>query len=280
MREEDLSLPAADGLPLAATLFEPSGAADRAVLVVPATGVPRRFYAPVCRHLARRGMACLSWDWRGIGGSAPPGSLRHVDATMLDWGEKDLEGALGWAARRWRGATLLAVGHSFGGQALGLAPSAVGLAGAVTVASQSGYLGHWPLTRALLFAGLWYVVVPVLTRLRGYFPAGLLGLGEDLPAGVALQWARWCRSPDYLGRWEGHARLRFPILSLSFSDDAYASRRSVEWLNARFTGAPVEHRHLTPDELGVDEIGHLGFFREGRVPALWNEVAGWLEGRG
>ena len=38
-------------------------------------------------------------------------------------------------------------------------------------------------------AVLWHGVMPLVTRVVGYFPAQILGLGEDIPAGVAMQWA-------------------------------------------------------------------------------------------
>lgn len=276
--EQQLEIPATDGFRLAASLTLPEGGdsdPDRMVLIAPATGVPRSFYQRFADFLSGQGLGVVSWDWRGIGGSAPD-SLRGFEATMRDWGEKDLQGVLEWTNERFPDAVLTAVGHSYGGQGIGLAPTARRLRGLVTVATQSGYWGHWPSPEKYRFALLWYVLMPGLTRLLGYFPSSLLGLGEDLPPGVALEWARWCRSPEYLGDYDGHARLEMPILSLSFTDDTYGPREGVEWMHERFTAAEVEMRHLTPDEVGAERVGHLGFFRDGVVPGLWEEVADWL----
>ena len=41
------------------------------------------------------------------------------------------------------------------------------------------------------------LVLPLGTRLTGYGTTALLGLGENLPAGVALQWSRWCARGGY-----------------------------------------------------------------------------------
>lgn len=286
-RTPTLRIPAGDGFELAATCYsaDASALASRGlVLVVPATGVPRRLYHPLATFLAAQGFDALTWDWRGTGESRPS-TLRGFQATMTDWATLDFGGVLAWTAGPAHGRRLLAIGHSFGGQVLGLASAAAATEGgpdrgtpfaaAVTVAAQSGYWGHWPRPQRYLYALLWYLGMPALTTLCGYFPSSRLGLGEDLPAGVARQWARWCRSPAYMGDYSGHARFKAPILALSFADDSFASRDAVEALHREYRATSVEHRHVSPVELGVPRIGHFGFFKPG-VPALWQQVADWL----
>jgi len=138
--------------------------------------------------------------------------------------------------------------------------------------------GHWPRPAAWRYALLWYVAMPGLTHLLGHFPGRLLGLGEDLPRGVALRWARWCRTPDYLGDFSGHARFTAPLLAYSFADDVYAPARAVDWLHDRYGSTSKERRHVTPRDLGVARIGHFGFFRPDAEP-LWREAADWLAAR-
>ena len=43
-----------------------------------------------------------------------------------------------------------------------------------------------------------------------------------------------------------------------------------------YTHAEIEMRWVKPEELGVREIGHLGFFRSDVGAALWDEALGWL----
>jgi predicted alpha/beta hydrolase len=278
-----LRISATDGFSLAANTYAPASGGSTAslVLIAPATGVVKRLYDPFATFLAAHGFEVLTWDWRGTGESRPP-SLRGFHATMTDWAELDLGGALAWAAERASdrpgrpGRRVLAVGHSFGGQALGLAPGGEQLAAALTVAAQSGYWGHWPRPRRYLYAALWYLAMPGLAAVLDYFPSRRLGLGEDLPRGVAQQWARWCRSPRYLENYAGHRRLRMPMLALSFADDPFAPRPAVEALHREYAGATVSHRHLRPADVGAPRIGHFGFFKPG-LPALWADVAAWLE---
>ena len=98
---------------------------------------------------------------------------------------------------RYNTLPLAYVGHSFGGQALGLLANNTEVSRALLIAAQAGY---WKLMaspeRYRVYAMLNFVGAaphPVL----GYTP-GWTGIGEDLPKGVFLQWARWVMSPRYL----------------------------------------------------------------------------------
>ena len=271
----DLTLPATDGFSIAATEFGDAAARGRVVLIAPATGVRRRLYEAFADFLAGEGFGVVTWDWRGTGDSRPA-SLRGFEATMREWGQRDLAGVIDWASTRYPGARLVAVGHSFGGQSIGLAANRGRVQRLVTVGAQSGYVGHWPRPQRYMYAGLWYLAMPLATRAAGYFPARLFRLGEDLPRGVALQWARWCRTPGYLGEWSGHRAFSSPILSIGFMDDPFAPPEAVHALHARYGSKKQQNWLIAPEELGAKRIGHFGFFRPGVTPTLWRDVAEWL----
>jgi predicted alpha/beta hydrolase len=275
-RHSNISVPAADGFPLAATLFLPERDTGTVVLISPATAVLRRLYATLAEYLAARGCTVLTWDWRGTGDSRPA-SLRGFAGSMRTWAESDLEGVIQWAGGQFPKRSLTAVGHSFGGQAFGLAPSATRFKALVTIAAQSGYVGHWPLAQRAWLRVLWHVLMPTLSHTLGYFPARALRLGEDLPKGVALQWASWCTSPGYHGDLRRGARLEVPLLAYSIADDWIAPRRAVDALHASYTNCRVVRRHLSPRDLGVARIGHLGLLRPAHA-SVWEDIAGWLGG--
>lgn len=267
-----------DGFPLAATRHKAAGRRKGVLLVAPATGVPQRYYAAFARYFAANGWDVLTWDWRGVADSRHGLSTRDPRLTMRAWGSDDLTAAIAWADRRAPTAPVVLVGHSFGGHGVGLARNASRLDALVLVASQHGWLGHWPLASQAVLAPWWWLVVPGLTRLFGRLPSRQLGLGEDLPAGVANEWARWCRSREFLGEWQGHAALTAPLLAFSFSDDRIAPPRAATALLREYRSASrLLHRHLTPQEVGRKRVGHFGFFREGVVPGLWQECAGFLD---
>jgi len=277
----EVEIPAADGFPLAASAFDaPASPRRPPVLVLSATGVARAYYARFAAFLATEGFPALSLDYRGIGGSRR-GPLRGLVARMQDWAELDAAAALEFAAARWRSDRVLIVGHSFGGQAVGLLPRPERIAGALFVGAQSGYWGHWPGVSRYGMWLLWHAVIPSLTALLGRLPSRRLGMGEDLPAGVARQWAAWGRRPRYVldalpGARQSYALVRAPIRSISFSDDAFAPRAAADALAAFYAGAVVERVHLQPFDLGVREVGHFGYFRERFSDSLWRDALRFL----
>jgi predicted alpha/beta hydrolase len=275
-----LRVSATDGYALGARKYGEQGAGPY-VVIAGATAVKQAFYARFSAWLSLRGFTVLSFDYRGVGESRPE-RLRGFDARLRDWGQRDLEGVLRFALDDRGDRPLHLIGHSVGGQLLGLAESSRHLQRVVTVASQSGYWGHWRGVSALHKAAVWYGLLPVLGTALGYVP-GRFGLGEDLPRGVALEWARWCRHPDYLFgdglSAEGFERLHAEVLAFSVADDDYAPHQAVDWLHARYVNADVERVHLSAKALGVRSIGHFGVFRSALQDSVWPELASFLAPR-
>lgn len=266
---------AVDGLELGATLFHPTRAARGTVIVNGATGVPASYYSSFAEHLAASGLRVVTYDYRGVGASRPD-SLRGFSATMSDWAELDARSVLGHVRERFGDSPLFWLGHSFGGQALGLIDDAREVTGAVLVGSQLGDLSFWPLPDRLKLSVLLGGLLPAVTRGFGYLP-GAIGVGEDLPKGVAEEWARWCLTRGYFLEAHPVARRRFarfdkPTLLFSMSDDDFAPEPAVAQLMALLSSAPLEHRRVIPSELGVEAIGHFGFFRPRFTDTLWREV--------
>ncbi len=279
----ELRIAAKDGYVVAATLFAPKGPARGVVLLASAIGVKRRFYARFATYLAEGGLATLTLDYRGIGDSRPA-SLRGFETTLHDWAELDLAAAATELHARFPDLPLLWVGHSVGGQLMGFVPEAK-VHAAMFVASQSGYFGHWNGLGFALMATLWHAAIPGIVPLAGYLPSRVLGLGEDLPAGVATEWARWGRDPDYLLL---HARERHggafltyegPLRSLTIADDAYAPARAVRALVDCYPFAAREVVRVRPRDVGVTKIGHFGFFAPRFRRTLWSDARAWLSSK-
>ena len=198
---------------------------------------------------------------------------------MRDWAEKDIGGALDYLARATHGARLIGIGHSFGALALGLVPGNERYVAALTVGAQSGYWKHW---RGTGRAGMWFlthVLLPGMSRICGYLPARIFGQGEDLPAGVAREWASWCRHPGYivgaLGAQAAYARFAAPIRAYAVADDGYAPPAAVEAFLEFYPNAPRKRVDVDPAQHG-GPIGHFGFFRERFRENLWRDAADWL----
>jgi predicted alpha/beta hydrolase len=267
----------AQGHALAASVFEAPGS-DTVVLVNAATGVPRQFYKYFAAYFRDNGWTTVTYDYRGIGELAPP-SLRGFTVRMRDWALIDIPEVIDWVSSEFRPRRLFAVGHSFGGQGIGLIERPQRITAMVGVSAQSGYWGVQGGAEKYRARFAVTVLIPVLTRLFGYFPWSRFAAGEDLPAGVALEWARWCRDRNYLlgdetlplGRYDAFAA---PILAYSIEDDDWGTAPAVDDMMRAYRD--VTRRHLVPADYGLDKIGHMGFFRSGSE-AIWDEVIAWLE---
>jgi predicted alpha/beta hydrolase len=262
-----------DGVTLAATLFEPTPARG-SVVVLGATGAPASYYARFATFLAGRGYRVLTFDYRGIGRSRPT-TLRGYAATMEDWALSDARAAIQTLRAVDPDGPLALIGHSFGGQLIGLLDEARHTRAAVLMGAQLGYYGHWGGAERVRLAATWRVLVPALVGIFGYLPGGA-GIGTDLPGGVALQWARWCRHPEYLMGEFPDARDRYrrfdvPTLVVSARDDDFAPERAVRALIDRLPATTVWRRILDPIEFNGAPVGHFGFFRP-RFESVWREV--------
>jgi predicted alpha/beta hydrolase len=268
-----VTLTAADGFPLMARVYAPSTAARATLLVCSATAAPQTYYGPFALAAARAGFRVITYDYRGVGASRGR-SLRGMSATLTDWARLDAARAIDFA--RSFGDRVVHVGHSFGAQILGLTDAARRADAAILVGGQFGFYGHWPILRRPRMLATWRAIIPSATRVFGYLPKEL-GLGEDLPRGVAREWARWCTTPEYLLRDHPDALARFaafdkPVLAYSFTDDEFAPPRAVDAFVRCLSSAKVDHRHLRPADAGVRKMGHFGFFRPAQGGALWEEA--------
>jgi predicted alpha/beta hydrolase len=267
----------ADGTPLAVRVFEPETAVRGSVVIGGAMGVRQDFYEPFAQWLAAQGWRVSSFDYRGSGEShadKTSRSLRGFKADLFDWA-RDYEAVIDHAHLALPEQPLYLLGHSLGAQLPGLLNNGHKISGLLGVAAGNGY---WrenapQLKRSVLY--FWFILVPLTTRLFGYFPGRKLRKVGDLPAGVVLQWRKWCLNPRYSVGAEGeavrqrYANVRFPMLALSISDDEMMTLRGTHSLFNLYENAPREVRSITPAQMSVKRIGHFGAFRREQQARLW-----------
>lgn len=253
------------------------------VLISPATGVKQQFYLRFAAWLAAQGHDVLVFDYRGIGLSLH-GPLRACRAALHEWGQQDQVAAIEWLAQRTGQPRIGLIGHSAGGQMMGLLPNHARLARVVGVAASSGWFAAMrPAFRLKARLGL-RVLLPAGIALRGYAPASQVGLGEDLPARVALQWGQWCAAGGYATNavkgqphQDFHAQVRAPITVLHAADDDIANPGTVADLLRTFPAADKRAHCIVPAAHGLRRIGHIDWFR-GSHQVLWPLMAAPLRG--
>jgi predicted alpha/beta hydrolase len=87
-----------------------------------------------------KGHDVLVFDYRGIGLSLQ-GALKDCRASLQEWGQQDQVAAINWLVQRTGAKKVLLLGHSAGGQMIGLLPNHPLVARVVGVAASSGWFG-------------------------------------------------------------------------------------------------------------------------------------------
>jgi predicted alpha/beta hydrolase len=263
-----------DGRDLSITVFEPVRQVRGVAVVASAMATPATFYAAFARRLSEHGIRVVTFDYRTAVGT--PDEMRRENADVDRW-SADAAAVLAAAADEAErdGVPVTWIGHSLGGQIIPFVDHQR-LASIITIAVGDGYWRRNApvLRRKVPF--LWWVAAPVAMAVTGYFPGRRMGLGGDLPSGVLKQWSRWCRHPEYLqidhpDAPELFAAVTAPITVLSFSDNEVLSAESTQFLHGLYTGSDQAHRVVRPSDVGLDGIGHHGFFRKENAH-LWDDL--------
>jgi predicted alpha/beta hydrolase len=269
-----------DGYTISGRRYTPEKAKGR-IVVASATGVPQGFYQKFAQRAVSRGFEVITFDYRGIGESAPK-SLRGFHVDYRDWARLDLAGVL---QSQPNDLGIHLVGHSYGGHAFGVLPDLSKVKSLHTFATGAGWHGWMPKSEQIRVKFLWNVVGPIVTRSSGYLAWKRFGLGENLPLGIYRQWKYWCGFPNY---WfddptEGiqmqslFARVQVPITAFNAIDDKWATPASRDAFMKHYINSDLKLIDLNPAELQLKSIGHMGYFRRGSE-ALWDRVLDDIEG--
>ena len=202
---------------------------------------------------------------------------------MKAWGEYDFNKVIEWAIEYKKDLPWHCIGHSVGGQIIGLAKNNMHLQSCYCVSAQSGYWKHWEkLHKPRMFA-MWHTVIPGLSLLLGKVPGVLLG-GESLPGGIARQWAYWGRHQDYIVDdnstpiRDGFNTLKIPMKFLIIDDDLeFAPPKAVQAISSFYKNADTSIDVIQSSPVSGQSIGHFGFFRKQHKNTLWPQPLDWFE---
>ena len=282
-------IPALDGYELGGLLCSARGEKPTRVAVLhPGAGIRAVNYRRFALFLAQSGIPVLLYDYRGIGLSRPK-ALRGFRATVEDWAEYDCTGAIAWLRERFPPAQIVGIAHSIGALLVGGARNATHQAQLVLIGGHTAYCGDYGERYRLPMTLLWHGLMPAVTHVFGYFPASRLRLGDDIPGGVALQWAAR-RLPELRPAGTGPederthqlldrcALLQRPALLISISDDAFTGPAGTTRLLSYYPRLfPLKQVVFTPADAGARRLGHFGFFRRAGGSVLWPRFLGLLE---
>jgi predicted alpha/beta hydrolase len=272
----EIQIPAKDGFLLSASLWKQTN--PKGVIALNAgTCIKRNFYQTFCNWLALQNYDVINYDYRGVGGSSPM-NLEGFKASIVDWGRNDIAGVIDWVVTQYPNQKRYMIGHSMGGQVLGLADNINQLDKIVTLAASYGNWKNYTIPRRYKTGFFWATLIPLTTIKHGYFPAQKYNMGENWPKGVAWNWWAWClrRIPhstilDNKEIPHFYKQTKVPISAYFFTDDELATKRTIPHYQHDFANAPLEIKRLHPEMIGVKKIGHMGVFKK-KCHKIWEQI--------
>jgi predicted alpha/beta hydrolase len=280
IEELKIKIECEDGFKLAGTLFKPKKI-SAALMIAPATGIKKEFYSAFANYLAENGFATLTFDNRGIGESKG-NSINASNASLTNWGELDMTAALEFLKSEFPNTDYHLIGHSAGGQLVGLMKNAKEIKSMFNFASSSGSLHYSKYPFKLKSSFFLNFYIPVSNLIFGHTKSQWVGMGEPLPKNVGKEWAKWCNGKGYIKvdldtkiKEHLYNELNFNTLWVHAIDDEIANYENVKDMIRVHPNIKSTILTLSPKEYGFKDIGHMKFFSK-RRKELWSLATKWL----
>lgn len=279
MTDSKVSIALDNGSYLSGTLFHNSQLPyNSAILMCSGTGFLQKFYAPLATWLANKGYTVLTFDYQGIGASLNT-PLKDCSVRLQDWGTQDIPAALDFLLASTGLETAILLGHSAGGQMLGVMPNHAKVSKLIGIAASTGHVANMRPEFARKALLMFNVYMPVSNLLFGCAKAKRINWGEDLPRFVAKQWAQWCKNGHYVKtaidrgdiKHDFHQDITQTITAIHADDDDIANEANVAEFLSLYPNANKITLSLNPKQYGFNSIGHNLIFRPSHQ-ALWELI--------
>lgn len=266
---ENLNVTCSDQYILAARFYSAkTHIALQPILIGPATGITANFYHHFAVWLTEQGHPVMTFDFRGIGKSLH-GKLKDSKASIQNWGQLDLPAMIDALRSKTNLDKITIIGHSAGGQLLGIAANHDKVEKLIAVAGSSGHVKNLKGRTKLLAPIMFKLIFPISRYTLGYGPTSKIGMGEDLPKDVAKQWAEFCSHAGYVSNALGktifedyHAEVKTPITVLWASDDEIATEANVRDFLRLYPNTTTNMIEIIPQQHHHSMIGHMSMFKK------------------
>ncbi|TCM67013.1 putative alpha/beta hydrolase [Acinetobacter calcoaceticus] len=273
---ENINISCQDGYVLSGRFYATSSANKQLlpILISPATGIGKGFYHHFAEWLCSQGFDVLTFDFRGIGDSLH-GRLKDSEASIQDWGQLDIPAAITTLLARTQAEKVILIGHSAGGQLLGIVPNYDQVARVIAISGSTGHVKGLKGRTKLLAPLMFKLIFPSSSLFKGYGATKFIGMGENLPKKVAKQWAEFCSAPGYVMNAVGktifedyHQHIQCPITVYWSSDDEISTEANVKDLLRLYPNAQTKMHEMRPSQYGFKSIGHMQMFKK-TYQVLW-----------
>lgn len=250
------------------------------VLLNPGTATKTTYYLPFAEFLVSQGFDVVVWNYRGFCESKTS-QLKGCSYQYSDIGRFDMPAMIDKAKSINPTLPLYCVGHSAGGQQIGLAANYQKLDALVAVAVSAGYFGYMPTGYRIKANFFFRLFSPITGALFKYVPAKKMNFMEDLPVGFTREWSAWCRekqlffSNKFYGKSiaEGtYKNFDIPTYVFTADDDEICTEQNVHnfWRNVT-SKHPIAFKRYQSAQLPAKKVGHFGYFRK-HNQAIWHDI--------
>ncbi len=274
IEELKIKIECEDGFKLSGKLFKPKKISS-SVMIAPATGIKKEFYSAFANYLAENGFATLTFDNRGIGESKG-NSINSSNASLTNWGKLDMTAALEYLKSEIPNTEYHLIGHSAGGQLVGLMKNAKEIKSIFNFGSSSGSLQYSKYPFKLKSSFWLNFYIPLSNLIFGHTKSQWVGMGEPLPKNVGKEWTKWCNGKGYVKvdldtkiKEHLYNELSFNTLWVHAKDDEIANYENVIDMIRVHPNIKSTILTLSPKEYGFKDIGHMKFFSK-RKKELWS----------
>ncbi|WP_298551148.1 alpha/beta fold hydrolase [uncultured Algibacter sp.] len=260
---------------LSATLFD-DNSSETVLIIASATGVKQEYYSEFSKFVENNGITVITFDYNGIGHSLKK-PIKELKTDAADWGSNDLESIIQYVINNYPKSKKVIIGHSIGGQLIGLAKSSNKLDKIVLIAAQSGYWKYWKGIERIKMWLNWYILFPFLVLTFGYLKSKKISGMENLPKNVANQWKNWGKNRDYIFSDKSisetfYETIETNITAYSIDDDDFAPKEAVKWMTEKYKNAKIKSVHLNPIDFQTNKIGHFGIFKDRFKNTIWTQI--------
>jgi predicted alpha/beta hydrolase len=275
--QENGTIRTKDGCNIGIRVYKQKGESDKVILIGPSVLATQALYQEMAIFLQSHGYTVITFDYRGVGLSAPA-NLKRFKASMHQWAVQDIDAVIRYARNFFPGQELIFIGHGVGGELIGLSPASQYINRLVLINSSLTCKKLWPWHDRLRMAFL-KTTARISSTLIGYFPGRSTGISDNLPKGVMFEWIDWCNSNNGLFDKfpeNSYRKLQVPLLAFSFSDDWRSPRRAVQELLNYLSATQITWHHVHPAEVGMQKVGHLGPFDKSGKDGFWRPLCLWI----
>lgn len=260
---------------LSATLFDDNNN-ETVLIIASATGVKQEYYSKFAKFAENNGITVITFDYNGIGRSLKK-PIKELKIDAAYWGSNDLESIIQYTINNYPKSKKVIIGHSIGGQLIGLAKSSNRLDKIILVAAQSGYWKYWKGIERIKMWFNWYILFPFLITTFGYLKSKKISGMENLPRNVANQWRNWGKNREYIFSDKFiietfYETIKTNITAYSIDDDDFAPKEAVKWMTEKYKNAKIKSVHLNPIDFQTNKIGHFGIFKDRFKKTIWTQI--------